>query len=89
MTKKEREAFAEALWSVHSAMTGTSRDQSMSRYDAWIYGIVVGWREALPEVAARHGWEPELVDRLKRLREAFRVGRMSLTRGKGARRSDA
>ena len=50
--------------SLHVAICLGSRDYSLNHRDAWIYGIVVGWDETLPEVAEKHGWSKETQDRL-------------------------
>lgn len=47
------------------------RDWSEHHRDAWIYGVIVGWDTALEDVAHKHGWTPETVARLQRLRERF------------------
>lgn len=57
--------------SLRKAVTMSLRDQARNPADAWIYGILVGWGDALPEVAARHGWNDEAVVRLRMLRAVF------------------
>jgi len=60
------------LVSIRKAILFSSNDYSQCKRDAWIYGIVVGWRdEALEELSQRHCWDPETVERLKRLHKAF------------------
>lgn len=46
------------------------RDWGLDHRDAWIFGIVCGWGDALPEVARRHKWSDQTVERLQRLRMA-------------------
>ena len=59
---------AECPWeSLRLALAQSSRDWSTAGVDAWIWGIVHGWGEALDDVAARHGWDAETVARLRRL----------------------
>lgn len=48
-------------------------DRSQRPADAWIYGIIVGWGDALPEVAARYGWNDEAIVRLRTLRAVFEL----------------
>lgn len=55
------------LESIATSLATSSQDQAQDRCDAWIYGIAVGWGDALPEVAAKHGWSPKEVARLRRL----------------------
>jgi hypothetical protein len=59
------------LESLCTAVATDVRDWSLGRRDAWIYGIVCGWDEAIGEVAARHGWTAEDVQRLKRLHKQY------------------
>ena len=42
-----------------------ARDWSTNRTDAWIYGTIVGWGDALSEVAERNGWSEETTRRLE------------------------
>ncbi len=59
------------LESLHNTMVFDPRDWALNKRDAWIYAIVVGWGDALEEVAAGHGWAEKDVERLKMLREKF------------------
>ncbi|MFA5123021.1 hypothetical protein [Zavarzinia sp.] len=60
--------LTESLASVHRCMCTDARDWSLGKRDAWIYGVIVGWDEAaLAEVAKRHQWPAEDVDRLRKL----------------------
>lgn len=47
------------------------RDWSVLEKDAWIYGIICGWGDAIADVAKKHGWTDETVARLRRLHMAF------------------
>lgn len=62
--------LSEALESVRGAMVFDPRDWSLINQDAWVYGILVGWGDALPEIARKHRWPPADVERLKRLRRS-------------------
>jgi hypothetical protein len=64
-------AIADVRRSLESAVVFDPEDWGATNRLAWIYGICVGWGEALPEVVARHNWSPETVARLQRLHEAF------------------
>lgn len=44
---------------LHRLLVTDARDWSTGWRDAMIYAIVVGWGDALPDVAARHGWTAE------------------------------
>ncbi len=55
--------------SLENIVAKDARDWSLNRCDAWIYGIVCGWGDALDEVAERHGWSQDARRRLTRLHE--------------------
>jgi hypothetical protein len=49
-----------------------ARDWSASKRDAWLYGIVVGWKdEALRELQQKYRWDDTSVKRLREQRGAF------------------
>jgi hypothetical protein len=57
------------LDSISTAIAFTPHDWSTHHRMAWIYGIACGWdEESLAELTEKHGWKPETVERLKRLR---------------------
>ena len=57
------------LDSISTAIAFTPHDWSTNHRMAWIYGIACGWdEESLAELTEQHGWKPETVERLKRLR---------------------
>lgn len=70
-SKPEENPYA----SVADAMNFSSRDWGLNHRDAWIYGIVVGWGDAINCVADRHGWADETVARLQRLHRAYNAGK--------------
>lgn len=59
--------------SLRGALAFSSLDYLQRPADAWIYGVIVGWGDALPEVAARHDWTGEAVVRLRTLRAVFEL----------------
>lgn len=67
------------LESIRNLIAFDSRDWAQERAGAWLYGIVFGWdghdeledEGAMDLVAARHGWTPEHVARLRILHERF------------------
>lgn len=69
MADIERALPENPLESLHDVLVMAPRDWAINAVDAWIYGVVVGWRDSLDEVAAEHGWDAEAVARLKRLHE--------------------
>ena len=56
----------EAINSLQTVMTTDPRDWGLAERDAWVYGIVVGWGDALPEVSKKFGWSNEDVGRLQK-----------------------
>lgn len=81
----ELTTVAEALDRCGAMVATDSRDWSLGRNDAWLYGLLCGWDceddhehddvcggdGAMREVAARHGWSTEDVARLRRYRAAI------------------
>lgn len=60
--------------SLSRTMAFSSRDWSINREDAWMYGIVCGWdSESLAELKQRHGWTDDQVARLDRLHGAWEM----------------
>lgn len=60
----------EALASMGAALATSPADQSLHSRDSWIYAIVLGWGDAFDEVAKRHLWTEEIIERLRRYRAA-------------------
>lgn len=56
---------------LRSTLTHMPREMAAVAEDAWLYGIIVGWDEALDSVAQNHGWSEETVARLLDLRDQF------------------
>jgi hypothetical protein len=61
------------IQSLRTCLPFDSRDWSVDKNDAWIYGIVCGWNDAIVDVAKVHGWADETVARLQRLHLAFKA----------------
>ena len=58
--------------SLHNTITSNSRDMSADKRDAWLYGIIVGWKpEAMRSIAERLRWTDDDVKRLRRLRARY------------------
>ncbi len=53
-----------AIASAVACMASHPRDWSLDYRDAWLWGILVGWDEALDFVAVRHGWSENEKQRL-------------------------
>jgi hypothetical protein len=67
--------------SLETTIATHSRDWSSGEKDAWVYGIVCGWGNAISDVQEMHGWSDETVARLKRLRAEFERMAELLERG--------
>ena len=82
MTVNQQRSMREALESAARSMTTCAQDWSADEHMAWLYGIVVGWDDdgdiaAMKELAAKFGWTPETVARLRRLRGQITDGKGS------------
>ena len=71
-----------SLESINACIVTDSKDWALNRRDAWLYGIVAGWDDALDKVAKRFNWNKNDKHRLRRLnlqyqrlRRCFRWGR--------------
>lgn len=72
MNERMEPTAADALESAGNCMAFHPRDWAADRRDAWLWGVVVGWdEESLAELAAKHGWPADEVERLRRLRAAL------------------
>lgn len=59
--------------SLFSTIVFSSKDWSLNKNDAWIYGIIVGWSdESLSYLKHTFMWSDETVDRLKILHNNFK-----------------
>jgi hypothetical protein len=66
------ENLREAVRSCIRTMACDPRDWSLGKRDAWLYAILVGWGEALPDVLTDFGWsDQETKDRLLQMRTAI------------------
>lgn len=60
------------FYSIEVATACATRDQALDKRDAWNWGIILGWdEEAMADVAKRHNWDTNTVNRLKRLRANY------------------
>lgn len=58
--------------SLQTTLTCSSKDWSITKHDAWVYGIIVGWDWlALEELAKKFKWDKEETSRLCYLRDEF------------------
>ena len=62
-----------ALQALRESYTLSSRNMSESKFDAWIYGIIVGWDDAsYRELQPKHGWTDDQVLYNKLLHENYK-----------------
>ena len=60
------------LQSLTTALTCTSKDMSLDKLDAYLYGIIVGWEDSsYAELKVRHGWSDETIEYQKRLNQNY------------------
>ena len=52
-------------------MAFDARDWGQNKRDAWLYAVLIGWGDALQEVAERHGWDAPTVTRIKRMQRSL------------------
>lgn len=83
--RRTMDELGDILNAVARRMTTEARDWSLTRGDAWLYGLFVGWEcddqhqhgelcpMALDEVAREHGWTIEDLKTLRRQHSAIRA----------------
>ena len=69
--------------SLGNVLAFDSRDWAANRGDAWLWGIIFGWGDAMAEVALRHGWSEREVRRLRLLHLSFRRAEVHATTDSG------
>lgn len=67
-----------ALESIECTITFDVSDWSTSRRDAWIYLIVFGWDEETEEIAKKHRWDSEDIERGKNMHEQWTAAKQWL-----------
>lgn len=82
--KAEMPPFAEVLAAMTRAMATNVRDWGTDRMDAFLWGVLLGWDcdeqhehdeidcspGAMDEIAARHGWDTQQIERVRRFHRA-------------------
>lgn len=62
----------DVIESLHRTVVFDSKDYSISKRDAWLYGIVCGWDgPSMTSLAKKFGWSDEDVERLRSLRRVW------------------
>lgn len=65
------DSVREELFSaIRRSVTGMARER-MGEWESWLYGIVIGWGEALGEVAQAYGWDELKCKEMYRLHNLF------------------
>lgn len=60
------------LQSLLESYTRSSKDMAESKFDAWVYGIIVGWDDlSYTELAVKHNWSKEQVEYNKLLHDNY------------------
>ena len=59
------------LDSIKNTMAFSSKDWSLCSDDAWIYGIVLGWDDALDFICETYQWNTETKARLVHLHDIW------------------
>ena len=54
------------------SLCGTSKDMAEHKFDAYLYGVIVGWDDdAYETLRGQHGWSEDVVNYQKRLHQNF------------------
>lgn len=62
-TRDEMENPTNALQSLLESYTRSSKDMSECKFDAWVYGIIVGWDDSsYKELSVKHNWSEEQIN---------------------------
>jgi hypothetical protein len=71
LTRDEIAELHNALVSVRNAIVFSARDWSLDGQDAWLYAVLVGWKDALLEIVAKHQWDNLDMNQLCNMRKAI------------------
>jgi hypothetical protein len=71
-TRDEMEAPTNPLQALRESYCRSSKDMSESKFDAWVYGVVVGWDDkSYVELKVLHNWSDEMIAYQKLLHSNF------------------
>ncbi|MTI49480.1 MAG: hypothetical protein FH761_16730 [Firmicutes bacterium] len=71
-TKEQNRELVKVAKSLHEAIAFDSKDYSINRTDAWLYGIIIGWdNSSIKELQNKFDWTDLTCERLKCLHEVF------------------
>lgn len=67
-----------SLESIRDTFVKSSKDWAVTKQDAWLYGIIVGWDyKSYKELAKTWNWSKDDVDLNKKLHQDFENKRLS------------
>ncbi len=71
-TRDEMDAPTNPLQSMRESYCRSAKDMATEKFDAWMYGIIVGWDDdCYPDLAKAHNWSKETVEYNKLLHENY------------------
>lgn len=54
------------------SLCGTSKDMAEQKFDAYLYGVIVGWDDgAYKQLKKKHGWTNEQIEYQKKLHQNY------------------
>jgi hypothetical protein len=72
-TRDEMDYPTNPLQALTESYTGTAKDMSENKFDAWNYGIIAGWDDAsYSELSMKHNWSDKQVNLNKQLHENYK-----------------
>lgn len=71
-TRDEMPTPTNPLQRIYETLTSTSRDCSEDKMIAFLYGIIVGWEDAYPELQEKHNWSDDDVRLQKQWHEEYK-----------------
>jgi len=71
-TRAEMDAPTNPLQAIHESYGRSSKDMSEQKFDAWMYGVVVGWDDkSYEQLQKQHGWTNDQVAYQKKLHQNY------------------
>lgn len=71
-TKDKMDAPTNPMQSIYESYTRQSFDMAERKFDAWMYGVVVGWDdESYDELKKKHNWSDSQIEYQKQMHQNF------------------
>jgi len=71
-TRDEMDDATNPLQALAESLSRTSKDMSSTKFDAWLYGIILGWDdEAYEELAQLYNWSKKNIEYNKSLHQNY------------------